>query len=198
MRNINVLEFMTLDGVIQGGGGPEEDPSGGFEYGGWTVPFFDEDLGKVMGEQMAGPFALLLGRKTFDIWAPYWPQHADMWPGINEVTKYVVSKTLRQHEWSNSVFLNGDAVEEIKQLKAQDGPPLQVYGSADLVQTLLKYDLVDELWLKIFPITLGQGKRLFEAGTSAAAFTLEKTTTSSTGVIVANYKRAGEVKTGSF
>ena len=198
MRNINVLEFMTLDGVIQGGGGPEEDPSGGFEYGGWTVPFFDEDLGKVMGEQMAGPFALLLGRKTFDIWAPYWPQHADMWPGINEVTKYVVSKTLRQHEWSNSVFLNGDAVEEIKQLKAQDGPPLQVYGSADLVQTLLKYDLVDGLWLKIFPITLGQGKRLFEAGTSAAAFTLEKTTTSSTGVIVANYKRAGEVKTGSF
>ena len=140
----------------------------------------------------------MLGRKTFDIWASYWPQHSDGWPGINEATKYVVSKTLREHEWSNSVFINGDAVEEIKKLKAEDGPPLHVYGSGNLVQTLLKYDLVDELWLKTFPITLGHGKRLFEAGTSPAAFTLENTTTSPSGVIIANYKRAGEVKTGSF
>ncbi len=198
MRNIIVLSFITLDGVMQAPGGPEEDPSGGFKYGGWIVPHSDEVLGKVMAEQMTGPFALLLGRKTFDIFASYWPQHSDAWPGINEATKYVVSKTLREHEWSNSVFLNGDAVEDIKKLKAQDGPPLQVYGSGNLVQTLLKYDLVDELWLKTFPITLGQGKRLFEAGTSPAAFTLEKTTTSPSGVIVANYKRAGEVKTGSF
>lgn len=198
MRNIIVLEFITLDGVMQAPGGPEEDPSGNFQYGGWTVPYSDEALGNVMAEQMKAPFALLLGRKTFEIFASYWPQHADGWPGINEATKYVVSNTLREHEWSNSVFINGDAVEEIKKLKAQDGLPLEVWGSGNLVQTLLKYDLVDELMLKIFPITLGQGKRLFEDGTSPAAFTLERSTTSPSGVIVANYKRAGEVKTGSF
>ena len=198
MRNIIVLSFITLDGVMQAPGGPEEDPSGSFKYGGWTVPYFDEASGNVMAEQMKAPFALLLGRKTFEIFASYWPQHADGWPGINEATKYVVSKTLREHEWSNSVFINGDAVEEIKKLKSQDRPPLQVHGSGNLIQTLLKYDLVDELWCKIFPVTLGQGKRLFEDGTSPAAFTLERTTTSPFGVIVANYKRAGEVKTGSF
>jgi dihydrofolate reductase len=198
MRNIVVLSFITLDGVMQAPGGPEEDPSGNFQYGGWTVPYFDEALGNVMAEQMAGPFALLLGRKTFEIFASYWPQHADDWPGINEATKYVVSNTLRQHEWGNSVFTNGDPVEEIKKLKSQDGPPLQVYGSGNLIQTLLKHDLVDELWCKIFPLTLGKGKHLFEDGASPAAFTLEATTTSPSGVIVANYKRAGEVKTGSF
>ena len=198
MRNIIVLEFITLDGVIQAPGGPEEDPSGNFKYGGWTVPYFDEVAANVMAEQMKAPFALLLGRKTFDRFASYWPQHADGWPGINEGTKYVVSNTLREHEWSNSVFINGDAVEEIKKLKAQDGLPLQVWGSGNLIQTLLKNDLVDELSLKIFPITLGQGKRLFEDGTSPAAFTLESTTVSPSGVVVANYKRAGEVKAGSF
>ena len=198
MRNIIVLSFISLDGVMQAPGGPEEDPSDGFKYGGWTVPYFDEALGNVMGEQMTGPFALLLGRKTFDIFASYWPEHADDWPGVNEATKYVVSNTLREPSWSNSVVINGDIVEEIKQLKAQDGPPIQVHGSGNLIQTLLKNDLVDELWCKIFPVTLGQGKRLFEDGTSPAAFTLEGTTTSPSGVIVANYKRAGEVKTGSF
>lgn len=198
MRNIVVLEFITLDGVIQAGGGPEEDTSGGFKYGGWQAPYSDEVLGNVMAEQMREPFALLLGRKTFDIFASYWPQHADHWPGINEATKYVVSRTLRQHDWSNSVFINGDAVEEIKRLKAGDGPALKVYGSGNLVQTLLKHDLVDQLWLKIYPITLGEGKRLFQDGTSAAAFTLESTTTTPSGVIVANYRRAGEVKTGSL
>ena len=197
MRNIVVLSFITLDGVMQAPGGPEEDRSGGFQYGGWTHPYFDEALGNVMAEQMKAPFALLLGRKTFEIFASYWPQHAEEWPGINEATKYVVSNTLREHEWSNSVFINGDVVEEIKKLKSEDGPPLQVHGSGNLIQTLLKNDLVDELWLKTFPITLGAGKRLFGDGASPAAFTLEGTTISS-GVIVANYRRAGEVKTGSF
>jgi len=198
VRKIIVLSFISLDGVMQAPGGPEEDTTGGFEYGGWSVPYFDEALGNVMAEQMTGPFALLLGRKTFEIFASYWPQHAEDWPGINEATKYVVSNTLREHSWSNSAFINGDVVEEIKKLKQGDGPPLQVHGSGNLIQTLLKHDLVDELWCKVFPITLGQGKRLFESGASPAAFTLEETTTSPSGVIVANYKRAGEVKTGSF
>jgi dihydrofolate reductase len=183
---------------MQAPGGPEEDTSGGFKYGGWTVPYFDETLGNVMTEQMTSPFALLLGRKTFDIFASYWPQNADEWPGINEATKYVVSTTLREHAWSNSVFINDDVVEEIRKLKAGDGPPLQVHGSANLIQTLLKHDLVDELWTKTFPITLGEGKRLFGNGTSAAAFTLEGTTVAPSGVIVASYKRAGPVETGSF
>jgi dihydrofolate reductase len=198
MRRLIVLSFITLDGVMQAPGGPAEDTSGGFKYGGWLVPHFDEVGGKLMGEQMTGPFALLLGRKTFEIFASYWPQHADEWPGVNEATKYVVSKTLRPSDWSNSVFINGDAVDEIKKLKQGDGPPLQVHGSGNLIQTLLQHDLVDELWLKIFPVTLGEGKRLFEGGTSPAAFTLESSTTSPSGVIFANYKRAGEVKTGSF
>jgi dihydrofolate reductase len=198
MRNIIVLSFISLDGVMQAPGGPEEDTSGGFEYGGWTVPYFDEALGNVMAEQMTGPFALLLGRKTFEIFASYWPQHADDWPGVNEATKYVVSNTLKESDWSNSVFISGDVVEAIRKLKAEDGPPLQVHGSGNLIQTLLKHDLVDELWLKTFPVTLGQGKRLFEDGTSAAAFSVEASTTSQSGVIVANYRRAGEVKTGSF
>jgi len=197
MRKIIVITFISLDGVMQAPGGPEEDPSGGFKYGGWIVPYFDEFLGKVMGEQMKRPFSLLLGRKTFEIFASYWPQHEDKWPGINEATKYVVSNTLTSHGWENSVFLQGD-VGEIKKLKSQEGPDLHVYGSANLIQTLLKYDLVDELWLKIFPIILGMGKRLFAETAVPAAFTLEDSKTSSKGVLVASYKRAGEVKIGSF
>jgi dihydrofolate reductase len=198
MRKIVVLSFVTLDGVMQAPGGPEEDTSGGFEYGGWTVPYFDEALGNVMAAQMGGPFALLLGRRTFEIFASYWPEHAADWPGINEATKYVVSNTVRQHEWSNSVFIGGDVVSEIRKLKEGDGPPLQVHGSGNLIQTLLKHDLVDELWCKIFPITLGKGKRLFESGTSPAAWALESSTVSPSGVIVASYRRAGPVTTGSF
>ncbi len=198
MRTIVVLEFITLDGVIQAGGGPDEDTSGDFKYGGWQAPYSDEVVGSVMAEQMRWPFALLLGRKTFDIWASYWPHHAENWPGINAATKYVVSTTLREHEWSNSVFINRDVVEEIRKLKAAEGPPLHVYGSGNLVQTLLTNDLVDELWLKTYPITLGQGKRLFEDGTAAAAFRLASSTTSPSGVIIANYTRAGEVETGSL
>ncbi len=197
MRKIIVLEFITLDGVLQAPGGPEEDTSGDFKYGGWTAPYFDDFSGKVMAEQMKEPFALLLGRKTFDIWARYWPQHADGWPGVNAATKYIVSSSLKKHEWSNSVFINTNVVEELKKLKQEDGPDLKVYGSGNLVQTLLKNDLVDELWLKIFPITLGKGKRLFEDGTIPSAFTLVESKTSPSGVIIASFKRAGEVKTGT-
>src|SRR5258708_5732203 len=198
MRKIILLEFITLDGVIQAPGGPKEDTSGGFKYGGWTAPYFDDFTGKVMAEQMKEPFSLLLGRKTFEIFASYWPQHEDEWPGINEVTKYVVSKSLKKHDWNNSVVLNENVVEELKKLKKEDGGDLQVYGSGNLVQTLLAEDLVDELWLKIFPITLGTGKRLFEEGTIPKAFKLIDSKVSPSGVIFANYKRGGMVKTGSF
>lgn len=198
MRKIIVLEFLTLDGVIQAPGGPEEDTSGNFKYGGWTAPFFDDFSQKVMAEQMKEPFSLLLGRKTFEIWASYWPQHADEWSGINDATKYVVSSSVKKHKWSNTVFINNNVVEELKKLKQEDGPDLKVYGSGDLVQTLLENDLVDELWLKFFPITLGKGKRLFDKGTIPRAFKLVDSKTSPSGVIVANYKRAGKVKTGSF
>lgn len=198
MRKLIVLTFLSLDGVMQAPGGPEEDTSGGFEYGGWTVPYFDDFTGKVMGEQMSKPADLLLGRKTFEIFASYWPQHESDWPGINKMTKYAASHSPLRLEWDNSVLLEGDVAEEIKKLKEQDGPDLHVYGSGNLVQTLMKHDLVDEFWLKIFPVTLGKGKRLFAEGTIPAAFTLEEAKISPKGVIVANYKRAGEVKTGSF
>jgi dihydrofolate reductase len=198
MRKIIVLTFLTLDGVMQAPGGPEEDTSGGFKYGGWTVPYFDEASGKIMGEQMSQPFELLLGRKTFDIFASYWPQHSENWPGINEATKYVASHTLTKHKWQNTVFLNGKVHEEIKKLKQQDGPDLKVWGSGNLIQTLMKHDLVDEFKLKIFPITLGTGKRLFVEGTIPAAFKLSANSVTPSGIIFASYERAAEVKTGSF
>jgi dihydrofolate reductase len=198
MRKIIVLSFVTLDGIIQAPGGPEEDTSGGFKYGGWTVPYFDEFIGKIMGEQMDRPFNLLLGRKTFDIFASYWPQNADQWPGINEAIKYVASNTITKHEWNNSIFISGDVAGKIKELKTQNGPDLYVHGSGKLIQTLLKEDLVDELWLKIFPITLGSGKRLFAEGTIPAAYTLTESSVSPLGVIIASFKRSGEVKVGSY
>jgi len=198
MRKIIVLSFITLDGVMQAPGGPEEDTSYGFKFGGWTVPYFDEFASKVMTEQMKQPFSLLLGRKTFEIFASYWPQHEHQWPGINESIKYVVSNTLDKSDWKNSIFINGDVVMNIKKLKQEIGPDLQVHGSSDLIQTLLNHDLVDELWLKIFPITLGEGKRLFAEGTIPASFTLMESFESPSGVVFASYKRAGEVKTGSF
>jgi dihydrofolate reductase len=198
MRRVVVLTFLSLDGVMQGPGGPTEDTSGNFTLGGWTVPYFDEFLGNVMTEQMAQPFDLLLGRKTFEIFASYWPQHPEEGPGINQATKYVASNTLTSHEWQRSVFLNGNVAEEIRKLKEQDGPDLQVHGSGELIQTLLEHDLVDEFWLKIFPVTLGMGKRLFGQGTISAAFTLVDSKTSPTGVIVATLKHAGDVQTGSF
>ena len=195
MRKIIVLTFVTMDGVMQAPGGPEEDPGGSFTSGGWTVPYFDDFLGQTMAEQMSRPFDLLLGRKTFEIFASYWPHHESP---INEATKYVASNTLNTHEWKKSVFLQGNVVEEIQKLKQQEGPELQVHGSGNFIQTLLSHDLVDELWLKIFPITLGLGKRLFAEGTTPAAFTLREAKTSPRGVIVASYDRTGAVQTGSF
>ena len=183
---------------MQAPGGPTEDTSGDFKYGGWTVPYFDDFLGQVMSEQMGKPFDLLLGRKTFEIFASYWPHHEEEGAGINKATKYVVSNTLTKHEWNKTVFLKGNVADEIKELKQQDGPDLQVHGSGNLIQTLLEHDLVDEFWLKIFPVTLGKGKRLFDKGTLPAAFTLTESKTSPSGVIIASFKRAGEVKTGSF
>ncbi len=198
MRKIIVLSFITLDGVMQGPGGPTEDTSGDFTYGGWTVPYFDEFLGQAMGEQMGRPFDLLLGRKTFEIFAAYWPHHPEEGAEINSATKYVASNTLTEHQWNKSVFLTGDVVGTIRKLKQEDGPELQVHGSGNLIQTLLKHDLVDEFWLKIFPVTLGMGKRLFGNGTTPASYTLVESTSSPSGVIIATFKRAGEVNTGSF
>jgi dihydrofolate reductase len=198
MRKIVVLSFVTIDGVMQAPGGPEEDLSGGFKYGGWTVPYFDEFMGKVMGEQMGRPFDLLLGRKTYDIFATYWPYHKEEGMGINQATKYVVSRHPMNFTWERSVQLGGDVVKAIRDLKAQDGPELQVHGSGNLIQILLKNDLVDELRLKIFPVTLGPGKRLFGEGANPAAFKLIDSKVSPKGVIVTNYQRAGKVETGSF
>ena len=195
MRKIIVLSFITLDGVMQAPGGPEEDTSGGFKYGGWVTPYFDEASGKIMEKQMK-PVDYLLGRKTFEIFASYWPEHADQWSGINDCTKYVLSTTMKKSDWKNSVFLN--SVEDIKKIKESDGAALQVHGSGKLIQTLLKHDLVDELWFKFFPITLGTGKSLFGEGTIPAAFKLIESSVTPSGVIIANYKRAGEVKTGTI
>jgi len=198
MRKVIVVEFVTLDGVVQAPGGPQEDADGGFTYGGWVVPHFDDRLGAVMQEQMARTGALLLGKRTYEIFAAYWPAHESDWPGINAATKYVVSDARTASLWDNTVVIEGNVVEEIRRLKQQDGPDLQVYGSSQLLQTLFKHDLVDELWLKIFPITLGTGKRLFGEGTIPAAFKLTHAEATPRGVIVASYERAGEVKTGSF
>ncbi|MDE1869371.1 MAG: dihydrofolate reductase family protein [Candidatus Micrarchaeota archaeon] len=194
MRKIVVLTFVTLDGILQAPGGPGEDTSGGFRYGGWVAPYFDEAAGKVMGRQMKSS-DLLLGRKTFEIFASYWPEHESGWPGINDVTKYVMSKTMKKANWKNSVFIKN--LSDIKKLKNSKGSDLQVWGSGKLVQLLLKNDLVDELLLKIFPVTLGKGKRLFGNGTIPAAFKLTECSFTPSGVIIASYKRAGKVKTGN-
>jgi dihydrofolate reductase len=198
MRKIVVLEFLSLDGVMQAPGGPEEDTSGGFTFGGWTAPFADDLSGKLMGEQMKRPFDLLLGHKTYDIFAGYWPQHADQWSGVNEATKYVASTNSPELGWENSVLITGDVPAKLRELKAGDGPNMQVYGSGGLVQTLLAEDLVDELWLKIYPVTLGSGKRLFGSGTMPAAFKLLGSQTTPSGIIFANYARNGDIQTGSL
>lgn len=187
--------MITLDGVLQAPGGPEEDTSGGFKYGGWTAPYGDEVGGKVVQKELKQPVDYLLGRKTFEIWSSFWPKHADIWPGINDGTKYVMSKTMKKSNWKNTVFI--ESLEAIKKLKNSEGPDIQVWGSSMLIQLLFKNDLVDELRLKIYPLTLGTGKKLFDDGTIPAAFTLTESLTTSTGVIIANYKRAGEVKTGT-
>jgi dihydrofolate reductase len=195
MRKIIVLEFITLDGVMQAPGGPGEDRSGGFKYGGWVAPYGDEAFGKAMKKQME-PADLLLGRKTFEIFADYWPEHEDGWPGINGVTKYVLSKTMKKSDWENTVFLK--SLADIKKIKNSAGSDIKVWGSGTLVQLLLKNDLVDELWLKIHPLTLGKGKKLFGNGTIPAAFSLIESSVTPGGVIIANYRRAGEVRTGTI
>ena len=202
MRKLNVVSFITLDGVMQAPGGPEEDPTGGFKHGGWVAGYFDDFLGKVIVKQMSKTFDLLLGRKTYEIFAAHWPyvntNEDPIAAGINNARKYVASKTLTKLDWSNSKLIKGDLANEVKKLKDQGGPEIQVHGSGDLIQTLLKHDLVDELWLKIFPITLGVGKRLFAEGTIPVGYKILESEISSSGVIIATYGRAGEVKTGSF
>jgi len=197
MRKVVVLEHISLDGVIQAPGGPDEDTSGGFAYGGWIAPYSDPMLGTAIRRQMNLPFDLLLGRKTYEIWAPYWPQHADVWPGVNAATKYVASNSLSSGEWRPSVFLNGDIAEKVGKIKQQPGPDLHVWGSGNLVQTLMKHDLVDVYWLMIYPITLGGGKRLFADGTMPMAFEVTESKVTPNGVIVVNYERAGAIKTSS-
>jgi dihydrofolate reductase len=198
MRKIIALEHLSLDGIIQAPGAPTEDPSGGFAYGGWSAPYDDDVLGSAIGKLLEMKFDLLLGRKTFDIWAPYWPHHGDFWPGVNTATKYVASNTLTSSEWQPSVFLNGDIADKIRTIKQQQGPDLHVWGSGNLMQTLLKHDLVDAFWLFIYPVTLGAGKRLFAGGTIPAAFKVAESLVSPGGVIVVNYERAGAVITGSY
>ncbi|QEH40490.1 dihydrofolate reductase family protein [Chitinophaga sp. XS-30] len=199
MRKIIVLSMISLDGVMQAPGGPEEDTSGGFKYGGWVAPYSDEVYNEVLQKELK-PADYLLGRKTFEIWAGYWPDHADFWPGVNEGTKYVFSKSMKKSDpmvtgWKNSVVVRNLA--DIKKLKNSNGPDIQVWGSSELVQLLLKKDIADELRLKIHPLTLGKGKKLFGNGTIPAAFTLAESIVTPKGVIIAHYKRAGNVETGT-
>ncbi len=187
--------MITLDGVMQAPGGPMEDTSGDFKYGGWVAPYSDEVGARVVQKHME-PADLLLGRKTYEIFASYWPKHATRWPGINEVTKYVLSGTMKKSDWNNTVFL--ESVADIEKLKNTDGGDLKVWGSSKLIQLLLAHDLVDELWLKIYPLILGTGKKLFAEGAIPAAFTLTAHTITPSGVIMAHYQRAGKVKTGTI
>ena len=186
--------MITLDGVMQAPGGSKEDASEGFKFGGWVEPYGDKAYGKVVREELK-PAEYLLGRKTFEIWEPYWPKHADFWPGINDGKKYIISRTRKKSDWENTIFIK--TLADIKKLKRSRGPDLHVWGSAKLVQLLLKNDLVDELRLKIHPLLLGKGKKLFDGGTIPAAFSLTKNIATSTGVIIAYYKRAGKVKMGN-
>lgn len=198
MRKLIVLEHISLDGVIQAPGGPEEDTSGSFAHGGWIASYSDPMLGTLLRRQMNLPFDLLLGRKTYDIWAPYWPRHGDIWPGVNTATKYVASRTMTAGAWQPSVFLNGDVAEQVAHIKCQPGPDLHVWGSGNLLQTLLKHDLVDTFWLMIYPLTLGCGKRLFADGTIPLAFKVTESVVTPTGVIIVNYERAGATASGSL
>lgn len=195
MRKIIVVTMISLDGVMQAPGGPDEDKTDVFKYGGWVAPYVDKVYGKAMEREMK-PADILLGRKTFEIFASYWPQHSEGWPGINDVTKYVVSRTMKKSEWKNSIFLK--TLADIKKLKSSEGSDIKVWGSGNLIQLLLKNDLVDELWLKIHPLTLGKGKKLFVDGAIPAAFTLKESTVTPKGVFVACYKRAGDVITGTM
>jgi dihydrofolate reductase len=198
MRKIVVFTMVSLDGVMQAPGGPDEDPSSGFKYGGWTAPYADESFGPIFKKELSVPFDLLLGRKTYEIFAAYWPKQTGMvGDPFNKAKKYVVSGKGTDLTWKESILINGDVVARLKALKAEDGPVFHVWGSSVLVQTLLKNDLVDELRLRIYPVTIGTGKRLFAEGTIPAAFELMDSQALPSGIILANYKRAGELKTGS-
>ena len=194
MRKIIVLSMISLDGVVQAPGGPKEDTSEGFKFGGWTVPYGDEAYNKAVQNELQ-PADYLLGRKTFEIWENYWPDHSEFWPGINNGNKYVLSKTRQKSDWKNSVFI--ESLDDIKKLKNSDGKDIQVWGSSELIHLLLKNDLVDELRLKIHPLLLGKGKKLFDDNANPSGFSLIESTVTTTGVILANYKRNGEVKTGN-
>jgi dihydrofolate reductase len=200
MRRLVVTTFVTLDGVMQAPGGPEEDPTGGFTHGGWSVNYWDDFMGQQMDEAMSTPSDLLLGRKTYEIFAAHWPHVTDdpMAEKLNSATKYVASTTLDKAEWENSTLIDGDVAEQVARLKEEAGPELQVHGSGQLIQTLLRHGLVDEYRLWIFPVVLGSGKRIFADGTIPAGLKLTDTKTSTTGVIIARYERAGEIDYGSF
>lgn len=200
MRKLLVTTFLTLDGVMQAPGGPEEDAEGGFRHGGWSVNYWDDTMNEVMGETMGKPFDLVLGRKTYEIFAAYWPNasHEEVAKPLNDATKYVASRTLTSLEWQNSVLIEGDVAQGVAALKEGDGPELQVHGSANLIQTLLKHELVDEFQLLVFPVLLGKGKRLFADGTIPSGLKLVDHKVASTGVTIGRYVPAGEVVLGSF
>ena len=200
MRKLIVTTFLTLDGVMQAPGGDDEDPSGGFEFGGWSVTYWDDKMGDFMGGVMGKPFDLLLGRKTYEIFADYWPKAADDegFKPLNDATKYVASRTLKELEWGPSVLLEGDAGDAVAALKQGDGPELQVHGSGNFIQTLLRHHLVDEFYLWTFPVVIGTGKRLFEDGTVPAGLKLVDSTVSTTGVVIGTYVPAGDIQLGSF
>lgn len=197
-RKIVALTFLSLDGVMQAPGGKGEDDSSGFEQEGWSVPYFDEDIDAEMSRQLGQPYDLLLGRVTYDIFAEYWPRHPEDGLGLNKARKYVVSNGHVSQDWKETIQIKGDVVAQLRELKQQDGPTIQVHGSGNLLQTLLANDLVDELWLKIFPLTIGKGKRLFGEGTRPAAFKLTYSKVSTSGVIIASFVRAGDVELGTF
>ena len=200
MRKLIVSTFLTLDGVMQAPGGPEEDDTGSFAHGGWSVNYWDERMGEVMGEAMSAPFDLVLGRKTYDIFAAYWP-HASEEDGakpLNDATKYVASRSHPTLSWDRSVLIEGDVAESVAALKEEDGPELQVHGSGDLIQTLMRHGLVDQYRLWVFPVVLGSGKRLFSDGTVPAGLKLVDSTVSTTGVVIGRYEPAGDLVTGTF
>ncbi len=192
MRKLIVLEHLSLDGVYQGPGGKDEDPSGNFVHGGWAMSYGDAVTESVITKLLQTPIDLLLGRTTYDIWASYWPDHGEIWPNVNKATKYVASNTLTKAAWGPSEILNGDIEAKVKAIKQQQGPEIHMWGSGNLLQTLLKHDLVDQFWFFIYPLTLGSGKQLFGHGTMPATFRVVESKVSSNGVVVVNYERVGK------
>jgi dihydrofolate reductase len=198
MRKIIAITQVTLDGVMQGPGGPEEDPSNGFTHGGWAMPFVDEDASRVIDEVIAGEFDMLLGRRTYEIFAGYWPHQGDnpIAKAFNKATKYVVTRSLDRLDWKKSLRIDGDVVEEVRRLKASKGPELHIWGSGELLQTLIAADLVDEYHMWVFPVVLGEGKRLFENGVPPRGLTLVETGSTASGVLINSYHPAGPLPRG--